>query len=628
MRVVFFLFLIFNFLFASESVKTLLDEIEKNEDLSLKTKKESMGISYVITRYQLDMMQARTLKDVLKNTMVGYNISRFGVVDPWRSNNLPYSSNGIKIFIDNQEITTARYDNGLFLFGNLNLSFVDHIEVYYLSPSYSISTEPAYVIIKLYSKNPKRDEGKKLSFTYGSYGSNTQTFEYATSKKNFYTCFSRSEVNHKKVNIDTKSVSRDNKNYHFLLTYNKRNTKVLLSGIIQKQVPFMGISWDGKLDNGKEEFKDLHFGIENSSLGFNFNYMLDYMRDSASFSESTGLYLKPISTFPYFIPIYDVVSEGYGIINTFRMDKKYENDTSKIIYGLNYRNKKMNYNYVKVNGREVDYKGMKKQNVISLFLENNIQLLQNYVLTLGYEYSKYLNDNTSDYTLNQYKVSSTYLMNKDNIFKLGYQHIEYSVPPYIYKTFYGNNDLKPQKNDVVMLKYKTFLNEENELELIGFYGINRNFPVMQKDGTLKSSNEKIYLKMFDVRFRKNYNVLNDFIIDLNYIKIKNSILDTTWKIIVLNTHRYKKLDFFENVIYKKNRYETPIKIRKNGFDVSLGVKYNYNKNLTLSAKVENLFDSAYENSFLRIKNLNPVNIDKTDIQVIDKKFECGLEYWF
>ena len=382
MKRIFFLFLIFNFLFASENVKILLDEIEKNEDLSLKTKKESMGISYIITRYQLDMMQARTLKDVLKNTLIGYNISRFALLDPWRSNTLPYSSSGIRIFIDNQEITTARYDNGLFLLANLNLSFVDHIEVYYLNPSYSISIEPAYVIIKLYSKNPQRDDGKKLSFTYGSYGSNSQAFEYANSQENFYTCFSRSEVNHKKVNIDSKSISRDNKNYHFLLTYNKKNTKILLNGLIQKQDPFIGIGWDGKSDNEREIIKNIHLGIENEILGFNFSYMLDYMRESVSFSESSGLYLKPIPTFPYIITIYDVALKGYGLINTIQMKKEYQNDKNKIIYGLSYRNKKMDYDFLKVNGQEVDYKGIKNQNVISLFLENNIQISQNNILTL------------------------------------------------------------------------------------------------------------------------------------------------------------------------------------------------------------------------------------------------------
>lgn len=629
MRLIAVFFMLMSFLFASESVNSLLNEIEKKEDLSQKTKQESLGISYIITRYQLDMMQARYLRDVLKNTVVGYQISRYGVLDPWSANNLPYASSGIRVFIDNQEITTGKYDNGVFLLGNINLSFVDHIEIYYLSPSYKITTEPAYVIIKLYSKNPKRDEGKKLAFSYGSYNSNSEYFDTADGEKNYYIHFSRSRVGHKDTYIDDKKISRNDTNYHCFWTYQNGNTKYLLNAIYHNQDPFMGVSMDGKLDSAYEKYKELHFGIEQKLDQVNFKYTLDYLKDSTYFYETSGLFLEPSNTYPYYTLIQKVETDGYDLVNTFKINKESNINKNRLLYGLSFRNKLMDYYTLKLNDTDMNFDGIKQQNIGTVFLEDNIQLKRNFIVTMGYEFSRYYNDVIKNYNLHQYKIGSTYLYNRQNIVKLSYQHLEYTVPPYLYKTFFGDNILRPQKNDVFIAKYKKKFNTENEIELVGFYGINKNFPIMQKDGTLISFDKNIYVKMLDLKYHKNYDVLNDFIIDYIYLKLENVPLNRTYKFVLLNTHRYKQFDFFENIIYKNNEYkENGKKTKKEGIDLSLGVKYNYSKNLSFSLKGENLLNESYEHSFIRIVNFNPDDLEKINTQLIDRKITVGMEYWF
>ncbi|WP_456479793.1 TonB-dependent receptor domain-containing protein [Nautilia sp.] len=575
------------------------------------------------------MMQAKYLRDVLKNTVIGYNVSRYGLLDPWSANNLPYASNGIRVFIDNQEITTAKYDNGLFLLGNINLSFVDHIEIYYLSPSYKISTEPAYVIVKLYSKTPERDEGKKIGLTYGSYGFNSQTFENADGKKNYFVHFSRSEVNHKDVRIDNTDISRDGKTYHFLWTFRNENTKYLLNSIYQNQEPFMGMSLDGKLQSGYEKYKEIQFGIEHKINELNLKYTLDYLRDKTFFYENSGLYFQKTSVYPYYLPVTEVRTSGYDVVNTLKLNNETQYKNHRLVYGISFRDKRMNYSEFSINGTDQNYNGIKIQHTSSVFLEDNIQIKDNFILTLGYEFSRYFNDVVDDYNLYQYKASGTYLLNKLNIMKLSFQHIEYSVPPYLYNTFYGNNVLKPQKSDVVIAKYKTYINEENDLEIMGFYGINKNYPLLQTDGTFKSGDQNIYVKMIDVKLHKNYYILNDLVIDCSYLKFQNTPLNRSYRVIVLNTHRYGKYDFFENAIYQNNEYKiSGVKSEKKGFDLSLGVKYNYSPNLSFSLKGENLLNSSYETSFFRVVNFNPYSFQAEKVQIIDRKITAGMEYWF
>ena len=107
----------------------------------------------VITPY-LQRMQAKSLKDILKSTYpLGYNENRYGRPDPttFPIAAAPFLSSMMRVFIDNQEITTGLYGSGIVLLGDINLEFVDHIEVYTQNPSYEYSTESTYVLVKLYS---------------------------------------------------------------------------------------------------------------------------------------------------------------------------------------------------------------------------------------------------------------------------------------------------------------------------------------------------------------------------------------------------------------------------------------------------------------------------------------------
>jgi len=146
------------------NVDKLLNDIQKHSDLSSKTKLENSGIRYIYTRDDIERMQIYTLKDVLKNLYpIGYNENRYGLVDPFSSNcKQPYLSALIRVYIDNQEITDGLYGSGLFVLGDENLDWVDHIEIYTRAPTYAYSVESTIVLIKLYTKREERDLGGKV----------------------------------------------------------------------------------------------------------------------------------------------------------------------------------------------------------------------------------------------------------------------------------------------------------------------------------------------------------------------------------------------------------------------------------------------------------------------------------
>ena len=121
-------------------------------DLSEKTKLENSGIRTIYTRDELNRMQVHYLKDILKVLYpINYRENYFGVTDPYNPNTkVPFMSGSIKVYIDDQEILDGIYGSGLSVYGNMDIDFVDHIEIYFGIPTYQYSTEPAVMLIKLY----------------------------------------------------------------------------------------------------------------------------------------------------------------------------------------------------------------------------------------------------------------------------------------------------------------------------------------------------------------------------------------------------------------------------------------------------------------------------------------------
>lgn len=149
-----------------ENIEELLNTIQKKTDLSSKTKMENGGISFIYTRDDLERMQANYLKDILKSVYpFGYSENKFGLSDPMYLDSLhPFVSSAMRIFIDNQEITTSLYGSGLIVLGDIDIGFIDHIEIYSQNPSYEFSTEPTFVLIKLFQNHIKKMQVEKLQY--------------------------------------------------------------------------------------------------------------------------------------------------------------------------------------------------------------------------------------------------------------------------------------------------------------------------------------------------------------------------------------------------------------------------------------------------------------------------------
>ncbi len=176
------IFLFLSRLFADESIENLIDSYAKRADLSERTKRESDGYLIVFTRQDLDRMQIRSLREIIeKIPFIRYNESRLGLSASFYAPYQPDPPAGMRVYINDRILYTPLFGNALKLFGQLDMGYIDHVEVYYGIPSQTLGIDGAVIVIKMYTKDPERENTSLTGAVAGSYGS-SELYGYTASK--------------------------------------------------------------------------------------------------------------------------------------------------------------------------------------------------------------------------------------------------------------------------------------------------------------------------------------------------------------------------------------------------------------------------------------------------------------
>ncbi len=604
------------------NIDDLLKDIEKKTDLSSKTKLENGGISTIYTRDDLNRMQARYLKDILKLTKsIGYQENRYGLPDPsFQGSIQPFLSSPIRIFIDNQEITTSLYGSGLIIMADIDIGFVDHIEVYTQNPSFEFSTEPTYALIKLYSKRASKDEGGKLSVSSGSFGSNNMNAYYSEELDNDWAYFSYISQNNdkrKKYYSHNNELSRDKKVSHFFTSFYNDKNSILLEAISNQRDTFIDNSTDATSDKGTIDVDSLHLGYDYKGDDFSFLTTYGYMNTQSDFKD-------------YNQTLTSQESKTSSHVYTSELKRNFNTLNNKLITGLKYRFKKFDYEKLKINNADLPLSGHSYQSVIATFFENQYSIQDNSIVSTGVEYMDVKNNHSKQQdNLLLYRLGHTYT-NENWTNKLVHSHIETSLEPYLVNStgFYINEGMKePQKVDSfiedIIYEYKN-----TKYELILDYSIIKNaLLLIAENGKLLDNYEKdVFIKNVTFNYTYKYNDYDKFLLSLRHSEIRNlpSInIKKYASAIFRNINTFNKFDIYNELILKNDTL-----LNKFFYNYSLAIKYNYTKDLTISLKGENLFNKAETTSYSRVDPTSGNIQEPLNISAIDKRVMLTLEYLF
>ena len=607
----------------TESIDELLDTFVHNSDLSKKTRLENAGNVIIITRKELDRMQARNLKDVMKSLpTLNYSENRWAIPDPgYNRQELPFNSNAIRVYINDQEVSTASYGSGFFHVGDIDIGFVDHIEVYALNPSFEHSTEPARHLIKLYSKVPQRDKGKKVEVSIGSKGFNQESFQYSDiiDDVSIFAYVSRLDDQKKDYESLGYPLSRDIERYHLFSAFSTKGHYLQLQAIKSNKDMFMGLSPDGRTETAENESDYFHIGYENRTIE-NLKFSLVW-ENGTSKNQFDNLHeeLK--------------LTTGDDILTADLQYKWDSFDNNELIFGAKYRYKHFTMDKLEYMGMDLPRVDYDTQMISSLYFEDYYTLSENWLLSLGAQYSHvYNNAEVENQDVWMARFGSIYT-DENWVYKTFLHQSEFLIEPYLYTVAITSvqPSINPEKTTNITQEIQ-YQNDAHKLRTVMGYSYLEDMRDTRSSTIYNDKDSRSILFAY-MEYSYQFDTYNSFASNVSYRHNRNFEEDGSfdeYKAMIRFLNRfegYEKFDFFNELIYNRNSFTS-----KNFFDYSAGVKYRHSDTLTFSLKGENIFDNARELYYERV-TYDPVNdkwlkLEPLYASPIDQRIYFTLEYLF
>ena len=628
MKVLFLLTLLTSLLFSKELIlDDLLKEYEDSESLYKKTKKESAGFLLIYSRADLDRMQAYSLKDVLKTIrMYTTQVNGTGAIRILNAGAGKSSMPPLKLYIDDFEVSTVIQQNALDMYGDMDIYFVDHIEVYQGGSSLAFGNELGSMVIRLYSKDPSRENSTSVQLGVDSKaGANLRAIDAGSMGEYNYLFYANAaKTEFDKYSRNNQELSRDGQRYQAHFQISKDNDfSVELDGIINKTDIFKGF---GAAPTGDDSTRA--YGYINATKYFPNNLEISIsatqeIKDAHN-TDQVGIVLANGSG--------DITKDLHMSVksNTYKasIKKKIIYDKSDLLIGAELE--KNLFSVANYDGFSTEVAiGDDELNIYAIYIEELYNINRNNLLTFSGKLSRYDHSKDKDHT--EYSLRVGYIGILDDDWSTKVFAIRRYIPPSMMQTSFAppsytiNPDL--DSADVNMISGEVeYMHSKNRLVLgFAYKEIENSVALAQV-----SPGKKMYINIdktknfhrYYVRGEHNFDYDNKIILEVyKAFKDIDGSPDSGALIQLFNT--FGKYDIYNELVYRSGVSFIPsmggYEIDP-AYDYTLSIAYNMSKHLSIKAKGENLLDKA-NNSVL-----DPIG--SIQIPAVERRGILTMEYTF
>ncbi len=606
------------FLFAEEiMLDNLLSEYEQTHSLYHKTKQESAGNLILFSRSDLDRMQAYTLNDVLKTLrMFSLEATRTGMTNLTKSGSDQSSFNSVKLFINSHELNSATLGDALTQYGKMSLYFIDHIEVYQMGNSVVFGNEPGSMVIKLYTKDPSRENATSVQTSIDTKGSLTLRAIDAREfdEYSYLANFDVSKNNYKTYNNGAYKLSRDGQRGQVYAKFSKEESYDIEFGATKERYDSFSGLGDAPLD-GHTDATNIYLQVS-KHFGEDLNFILNLSHENLEVLNKDAVGI-PTAEMPQ--PKQVDVSIGSHVISAI-LEKRLIYKNNDFFIGTHFKHQKFDINEFKRDGVSTNRTwGPTKRNIFMGYLENLYNINEDNLITVSAKLDRYENVDAKSSTEHILRLGYVTLLDDRWTLKL------FGMKSYIYPTFRQttfspyfniNPDLQSVKTITYTaeLAYKTKQNtitisagESQAKDRIVFNPMLKKY--VNKDGT--ATFQRAY-----ARFEHNFDINNKIV--LEYFKVfQDKYISPEQGGLIQLFNKIWKLDIYNELVYRADYTSAFGKKMSAGYDYTLGVIYPLSKKLDLKLKGENLLDQAHE-----------VHISGIDVPVMERRGLLTMEYTF
>ncbi|MDD2950373.1 MAG: TonB-dependent receptor plug domain-containing protein [Sulfuricurvum sp.] len=619
----------------SENLDNLLSQYRSESDLSAQTKKESAGSFIIFTREHLEKMQAYNLRDILK-TIPWFTMQETptGQVSLAMAKASTFNSQFLKLYINDHELGSIGFGSAMKMWGFLDISDIDHIEIYQVGSSVIAGDEPPGLVIRLYTKDPSRDDGGAVQVMGGSRGSNELNAYYAHKGEKYSSFFyADTHTENRESYISNRSaigVGRDFKTSNFFASLKGDDFTVEAAQFSLDQDRFLGI---GRLHTPDDNSADLvHRYIvgtkyfQDKTLKLKISYDNSNHRQSESDPNGITLFNADGTT----TTVTDWYFDKSESISEAVLDKQFTLNDHDIHVGVQSKFRKVIPNSLITDGSERvnEITGPTKWNSYSLFFSDDYTINENNLLFTNIRLDHYdRNGGANDF--NEYAIRAGHIYNNGEwIWKTSAVRT-YGYPAFMQTAYFpfnskSNIDLKPEERiaAVTEVSHKTDTTNSN-VRLV--YNTAINGIALQNNVYINSTSKPEFYILYgshEIHFGQDHTIsLSVYYGDNNMPLTQSSKIGGYLQLF----DTFGRFDVYNELLYRSSyHYLTPANISVNvqeGYDYTAGVTYHATQDLSLFIKGENLLNKAIKTPYPM-----PTYIDY--VAPFDRTVRMGLKYVF
>ena len=586
-----------SFLFGSEaSLDMLMKTYNKEVESHKKTVKKNDGDVIVYSRKDLDHMQAFTLNDVLRTVRLFHlATARMGESQLIKSTSKNNQIARVKIFIDSHELNSVTFGNAIAQYGFMNLYFVDHIEIYQAGNSLDNGNDTAGMIIRIYTKDPLRENGTFAQLTYDNLGETRVNVIDAHKIDNRYSYLLNLDLqNHKTKTITHNGydLKRDANKAQFFAKFTKKDDyEFAFSAMKDKAEPFTTFSFSPQNDR---------------QLGENFYiHMRKQFTPNTLIKASTSLEHLEIDYKDYnAVQFIDGSSAKHLEIHLdtrsslveLQHHQNFKNH--KLLLGASFERMEFEPKSFYLDGSA--YPSLPKdleRDIYSIYAQNDYKLSSDLTIIGGlkYNYSKLKDGHSYKNTI--YRLGTKF-EKKWGTFRLFF--FNKMAQPTLDQLYFSpifahaNSNLKPTENQIVDLNFNSQVTKQ--------FNFQAGFATSKiKDAIVVNPNTKTFINNPDnitfqrVFTRLEYEANIDTKFTLDYFQVfKDKTFSSNKGFFLKADNTFNKLVVYNELVYRNAYTDELGHDIASSYDYTLALSYQYSKKLLLKLKGENLFDKAYK----------------------------------
>lgn len=617
---------------ASQSLDGLLSDLGEKSDLSLQTKQESYGHSIVYTRQDIDRLQLRSLKELIDYIpLIRYDEDANGQSSPFYIPYQPSKTSLFRVYINDRELFSPYSGNSLELFGQMNLGYVDHIEIYIGISSYSFGIEGSMAVIRLYTKDPERENTMLVGMHGGTYGSK-EVYGYATETFNDFSYLmhgSMRDVNRQTLYNEGHTLSRDQESGNIFAEFKKEANRFEVQALKGKMDNFIGDSFGIKPLINTTQYEYFYTGWYYTSLDETIKASLNFVHTNTDREQSASDFLgfNPLTFAPY--QHYEMQMTEQ--MSDLHLSKVWKDDKDSLLVGFRGRYKHFTIDELDLDDVSISLpQGYNGEFISSLYTEATHLFNESNMLVAGLKYENYARKGAvEDANLLGGRIGYIYnygAWSSKTFFFWG----EFAQEPYILASNANNASatwkLEPEKSKT--LSTELIYRHDNAISSLMLAHMEFDKSIYFDGSAYKNLDDTIEFNLAILRYSHTFNSLNR--IDSN-LWVSNAYLGN----LASDSHRLflgghvtlfntiDKWSLTNSVVFYGADYEySP------NYNLNMALTYRWDRHLSLFLKGSNLLGDALKSNYYRIDPLSHTVTTLNKVNVYDRAVLLGWEYQF